>query len=102
MLIKNNILLVEDDSDIIIWIESYLEEFDYKTTAVDTVTDAISYIKQNKYDLVILDINLPDFLGYEVLRYVQENSILLPIVVISAYSDQKCTKKHFKKKKTTK
>ena len=92
-MIKNNILLVEDDTDIILWIESYLEEFGYKVNSLDTVTDAISHIKQKHYDLVILDINLPDFLGYEVLKYVQEKSIQIPIIVISAYSDQK-TKLH--------
>ncbi|MDD2698760.1 MAG: response regulator transcription factor [Arcobacteraceae bacterium] len=92
-MIKNNILLVEDDADIIIWIESYLEEFGYKVTSVDTVTDALSHIKQKNYDIVILDINLPDFLGYEVLKYIQENDILLPVIIISAYSDKK-TKLH--------
>jgi len=92
-MIKNKILLVEDDVDIIIWVEAYLEEFGFSVTSLDTVTDAISYIKQNRYDMVILDINLPDFLGYEVLKYIQENKIFLPVIVISAYSDQK-TKLH--------
>jgi len=92
-MINNNVLLVEDDSDIIVWIESYLEEFGYQVNSLDTVTDAISHIKQSHYDVVILDINLPDFLGYEVLKYIRENNIQLPVIVISAYSDQK-TKIH--------
>ncbi len=92
-MIKNNILLVEDDADIIVWIEDYLKEFGYYVNSLDTVTDAISHIKQGQFDIVILDINLPDFLGYEVLKFVQEKSIPIPIIVISAHSDQK-TKLH--------
>lgn len=92
-MIKNKILLIEDDPDIIVWISSYLEEFGYEVTVLDTVTDALSYIKQNIYNLVLCDINLPDFLGYEVLKYIQEHKISLPVIVISAYSDQK-TKLH--------
>ncbi len=88
-MIKNKILLVEDDTDIILWIESYLEEFGFEITSLDTVTDAISHIKHNHYDLVVLDINLPDFLGYEVLKYIRRNKILLPVIIVSAYSDKK-------------
>jgi len=88
-MIKNKILLVEDDTDVILWITSYLEEFGFDVTSLDTVTDAISHIKQYHYDLIILDINLPDFLGYEVLKYIQENQIQLPVIVVSAYSDKK-------------
>jgi len=92
-MIKNNILLVEDDVDVILYMESYLEEFGFKVDPVDTVTTAISHIKQKHYDIVILDINLPDFLGYEVLKYIQDNNISLPVIVVSAHSDQK-TKLH--------
>lgn len=88
-MIKNKILLVEDDTDVILWIESYLEEFGFEVTSLDTVTDAISHIKQQHYDLVILDINLPDFLGYEVLKYIKENNLSLPVIIVSAYSDKK-------------
>lgn len=95
-MIKNKILLIEDDSDIILWINSYLEEFGFKLNATETVTDAISHIKQFHYDLVILDINLPDFLGYEVLKYIQDNKLSLPVIVISAYSDMKTKLRTFK------
>jgi len=95
-MIKNKILLVEDDTDIILWISSYFEEFGFDLKSTETVTDAISHIKQFHYDLVILDLNLPDFLGYEVLKYIQDNKLSLPIIVISAYSDMKTKLRAFK------
>jgi len=88
-MVKNKILLIEDDMDIILWIQSYLEEFGFEITPVDTVTDAISHINQKAYDIVLLDINLPDFSGYEVLKYIQDQNKELPVIVISGYTDQK-------------
>lgn len=88
-MIKNKILFVEDDADVIVWIEEYLKEYRFEVTTVDTVTDAISHIKQHSYDIILLDLNLPDFFGYEVLKFVNENFHNLPIIVISAYADMK-------------
>lgn len=88
-LIKNQILLIEDDEDVILWIKEYLEEFGFNVTAHTTVTDALSKIRMEPYDLILLDINLPDFNGYEVLKYLQTNKIDIPVIVTSAYSDRK-------------
>lgn len=88
-MIKNKILLVEDDSDIILWVEEYLKEFGFSITVVDTVTDAIAYLGQNHYDVVLLDLNLPDYSGYEVLKYVSKSHPDLPIIVASGNDEQK-------------
>lgn len=88
-MVKNRILFVEDDADAVIWIEEYLKELRYEITTVDTVTDAIAYISQHHYDIVLLDLNLPDFLGYEVLKFVNKQHTDLPVIVISAYADMK-------------
>lgn len=88
-MVKNKILLVEDDEDIIYWIISYFEVFGFDIKVVSTVTDALSNLNMNEYDLVLLDINLPDYVGYEVLKYIQENKINISVIVISAYDDRK-------------
>jgi DNA-binding response OmpR family regulator len=88
-MIKNKILLEEDDGDIILWIQEYLQEFGFEITVVDTVTDAISYVSQYHFDIVLLDLNLPDYSGYEVLKYIAQNKPLLPIIVASGNDDQK-------------
>lgn len=74
-MIKNKILLIEDDEDAIIWIKEYLEEFGFNVSAYTTVTDGLSSISINSYDLILLDLNLPDFNGYEVLKYFRANKI---------------------------
>ncbi|WP_198526379.1 response regulator transcription factor [Halarcobacter anaerophilus] len=92
-MIKNRVLLIEDDEDVIVWIKEYLEEFGFEVSALTTVTDAISNISVNSYNIILLDINLPDFYGYEVLKHIQSNKNDIPVIVISAYSDRK-TKLH--------
>jgi len=85
---KTKILLVEDDELASELIYSYLAECDFEVTPVFTATDSISKIKNEDYDILILDINLPDFNGYEVLKSIK-NQVSLPIIITSAYSDTK-------------
>ena len=90
------ILLVEDDDNSALLISNFLEEFDFIVDIVNTVTDAISNINFNKYSIILLDINLPDFNGFEVLKYLNKNKINLPVIVISAYSDKNSKLQAFK------
>ncbi len=82
------ILLVEDDELASEVIHNYLIDCGFLVTPVFTATDSIAYIKNENYDLLILDINLPDFNGFEVLKSIK-NRISLPIIITSAYSDTK-------------
>ena len=92
---KTQILLIEDDEIASELIYDFLVDCDFKVDVVNTVTDGISYIKQNGYSLVILDLNLPDFSGFELLKSIK-NSISLPIIITSAYSDTQTKVKAFK------
>jgi len=92
---KIQILLIEDDEISAGMIHDYLEDCNFKVDVVYTVTDGISHIKQNKYALVILDLNLPDFSGFELLKNIK-NIISLPIIVTSAHSEIDIKVKTFK------
>jgi len=83
---KIKILLIEDDEDAAALICEYLEESGFEMTAVFTVSDGLSYLNSDKFDLLILDLNLPDFDGYEVLKNIKDR-IAVPVIVVSAYSD---------------
>jgi len=85
---KTTVLLVEDDELASELIYTFLLECGFNVTPVFTATDSVSRLKHEHYDLLILDINLPDFNGYEVLKSIK-NHTSLPIIVTSAYSDTK-------------
>jgi len=83
---KTKILLVEDDELASELIYTFLNECGFEVKPVFTATDSIAYVQQEHYDLIILDINLPDFNGFEVLKSIR-NKISSPIIITSAYSD---------------
>ena len=83
---KIKILLIEDDEDAAIMICEYLEAGGFDMTTVFTVSDGLSHLNNSTFDLLILDLNLPDFDGYEVLRNIKDR-IAVPVIVVSAYND---------------
>ena len=85
---KMKVLLVEDDELSSELIYDYLLGCDFEVKPVFTATDSVSVIKNEKFDVLILDINLPDFNGFEVLKSIK-NEISIPVIVTSAYSDTK-------------
>lgn len=82
------ILLIEDDEFTASLIKNFLEEYNFKVDIVDTVTSAISNIKFEKYSIILLDINIPDFNGFEVLKFLNKNNVNIPVIVVSAYSEK--------------
>ncbi len=89
------ILIVEDDETASYLMKSFLEDCDFLVDTVSTVTDGVSYLKNNNYTLLLLDLNLPDFSGFDLLSNIA-NSVAIPTIVISAYSDTKTKVKAFK------
>jgi DNA-binding response OmpR family regulator len=85
---KVKVLLIEDDELASELIYNYLIDCDFDVTPLFTATDGVSHLRNNHVDIVILDINLPDFNGYEVLKDIRHHSAV-PIIVTSAYSETK-------------
>ena len=83
---KNKILIVEDSISDIVFLKKALENEDYNLNYAENGKDALTLIKNDTPDLVILDILLPDIDGYEVCRRIRNNDswVNLPILFYSA------------------
>lgn len=81
------ILIIEDDPSIQMLLNLSLKVEGYKTIVVGTVKEGIECIKYKKLDIVLLDLTLPDGLGYHFLEYVREYEMTLPIIVLTAKND---------------
>lgn len=79
-----NILIVEDDEDTAEVVCTLLEDAGFKATAVDRGSIALDEISAQNPDLVVLDLNLPDINGIEVLKNVRSHSFL-PMIVLSGF-----------------
>ncbi len=81
-----NIIMIEDDVEIAELISEYLSLHNIQVTNYDTPNMGLSALNVKKYDLLILDLSLPDMDGLEVCRLVREKSDI-PIIISSARSD---------------
>ena len=81
------ILIVEDDDSIARLQKDYLEVADFQVEICDDGMKALNKIKNNKYDLLILDIMLPSINGFDILRSIQETKDI-PVLLVSAKKDE--------------
>lgn len=81
------ILLVEDDVAMARSIELMLKSEDYVVDTTDMGEDGLEIGKIYDYDLIILDLMLPDIDGYEVLRRLRDARVETPILILSGLSD---------------
>ncbi|HEV3326425.1 MAG TPA: response regulator transcription factor [Puia sp.] len=83
-----NILLVEDDPQITNLLSLHLHEPFYRVTACDRAATALEKLAVGSYDLVILDIMLPDLSGVEICRRIREQNGRTPILMLSSLSEE--------------
>jgi DNA-binding response OmpR family regulator len=78
------ILLVEDEEKVARFVERGLKaELYLVDVAVDGKT-ALCHLEHSSYDLVILDLNLPDISGNEVLRCIRKDKLPVPVLILTA------------------
>ncbi len=79
-----NILLIEDDLDMQELLKDYLKNYDFNVTAYDNPLEALKELQENKnYDLVVLDLMLPNLDGFDVCKKIREYGNI-PIIISSA------------------
>ncbi len=85
------IIIVEDEGLVCWSLSSILRKTGYSITVVTTGEEAINELSANHYDLVITDLKLPHADGFEVASFVKKSHSGLPVILISAESDQTIT-----------
>ncbi|MCC8144199.1 MAG: response regulator transcription factor [Tannerellaceae bacterium] len=82
-----NILIVEDNSRISEFVVKGLEENHFSVILVENGTDARRMITEKEWDLILLDIMLPDIDGIGLLQFMRYKKVHTPVLVMSALSD---------------
>lgn len=83
------ILVVEDDEDVAYVLQSVLRDDHYDVTRVATGAQALERLAYERFDLVLLDLHLPEMDGIAVTRAIRsdQRTAKLPILVLSARAD---------------
>ena len=88
---KIKILLIEDNSGDAYLIEEYLEEFadfSYEIKSVGTLTEALSILNNQYFDVILLDLLLPDSNGINTFFRIHNENPLIPIIILTELDDE--------------
>lgn len=84
---KPRILIIEDEPAIADAIQYALETEGFETRILSTGRPALAMLSENRFDLMILDIGLPDINGMELCKVIRKN-YMLPIIFLTARADE--------------
>jgi DNA-binding response OmpR family regulator len=82
------ILIVEDELDMQFILTDNLEAEGYDVTAVGTGQDGLNQAQEGGFDLIILDLMLPDTNGFEVCKRIRVQDPSTPLVMLTAKGDE--------------
>lgn len=83
------ILIVDDDPDLLLLLNKMLKRIGAETVMAENGESGLALLKAQQFDLLVLDLMLPDIDGYEVLERVRADKDLkdLPVLILSARAD---------------
>lgn len=87
--LKKSILFIEDEEELLITVGNLLSDKGFDVICVKTGEEAISYLTDNKPDLLLIDLKLPGMDGFDIMKEVRskESIASIPMVVLTAYND---------------
>jgi DNA-binding NtrC family response regulator len=93
---KGSILVVDDESEIREGLELLLKSEGYQVSSAETAQSGLSQLEERPFDLLLLDVSLPDRNGIELLKDVHRHDPHLPIVLITAFGSIEMARAAFK------
>jgi len=83
---QTKIIVIDDDTAVTDLLSVLLKSHGYEVRATNNSTDGLSLIREEEFDLVILDLMMPEMDGWEICKEVRSFS-QVPIIVLSALND---------------
>jgi DNA-binding NtrC family response regulator len=86
------ILLIEDNPGDAYLIKEYLEEFasfSYELIIVETLGEALSALKKKHFDVILLDLELPDSFGVDTFLSIHNKYPTIPHIILTGLNDEK-------------
>jgi len=91
---SGRVLVAEDSKTNQLLIRFLLEQIGFEVTMVEDGQAAVDKVLSESFELVFMDIQMPQINGYEATRMLRRNKVVVPIIALTAYAmkgdDQKC------------
>lgn len=84
---RKKVLIVDDDKKLTDIIERYLTQYEFNVIVANDGKDVNVLIKDNKPDLILLDVMLPGKSGFDILREIQKE-FEIPVIMLTAKGDE--------------
>jgi excisionase family DNA binding protein len=84
---RGEILVVDDDVRIREVIKDFIDLQGYRTVTVGSGKEAIKQVEEKHFDLIFLDLVLPDVSGVEVMQKIKEKDRKVVIIIVTGYGD---------------
>jgi len=80
------VLIIDDNEQITKMLNTFLELKEHKCTVANDGKEGLAIIKENRHDVILLDLAMPEFDGYAVIKDLEENKLLenYKIIVFTA------------------
>ncbi len=81
---KKRVFLLEDDITLNETVTEYLEELGYDVDSVEDGVEALDKIYENSYDILLLDVKVPQMSGFDLLKELRDREISTPAIFITS------------------
>ncbi|UOR11952.1 response regulator transcription factor [Halobacillus amylolyticus] len=85
---KQRILIVDDEESIVTLLKYNIDQAGYETDSAYTGTDALDKASSTAYDMIVLDVMLPEMDGMEVCKQLRQKQVETPILMLTAKDDE--------------
>ena len=84
---KPHILVVDDDNRILKLLKKFLSQEGFLVSTSTSTNEAVELLANFNYDLIILDVMMPEITGLEFAAKIKESGSIMPIVMLTALSE---------------
>ena len=82
---NETIAVIDDDVDFLEWLKIGLSMEGYNVTTATSGKNGLNLVRDNKIDLIILDIKLPDIDGFEFTKICKQQYSKIPIIMVTGF-----------------
>ena len=88
MLDKPKILIIDDEPRMCQSLKELLAIQNYELNTANSAKEAIEFLNNNSFDLILLDLCLPDMNGYHVMDHISQQSLGALVIVLTGYASE--------------